>query len=121
MKMLTIATAVALIFGYTVADAKTATKGTIGDLLEACEILEASKQEGGPHPMGVYCFVYLVGVAEGHSMGAALGIPKWCMPTNATSNQRVAVFTNWAKEHPEKWHESRMVGVAAAFSEAWPC
>jgi hypothetical protein len=119
--------------GGAMADATPRT--TIGDLAHACQVHEAAKQSGVPPSLeSGYCIGYIVGVIDGSALTAAFGAAgegseatwsdtqsAWCMPESVGAHQYLAVFNKWASEHPELWHEPRIVGVATAFREAWPC
>jgi hypothetical protein len=39
----------------------------------------------------------------------------------ATYGADVQVFVNWAHNHPERWGDPDLVGVATALRETWPC
>ena len=43
------------------------------------------------------------------------------LPTEANVGQLAKVFVKWAKDHPERHHEGRGVGLFNAWSEAFPC
>lgn len=48
-------------------------------------------------------------------------IPGLCIPQRATTTQVVAVFTSYAKAHPETYHQDATVVILKALWQAFPC
>jgi hypothetical protein len=41
--------------------------------------------------------------------------------SSASYSAFVQAFVNWAEQHPERWYQSRSIGVMDALREKWPC
>lgn len=73
------------------------------------------------------CYVYLGGFQAGwnRELSTWANTSETCnaidFPDNVTFSQLGLVYVNWAKNHPEKLHESIAANVLRAFTSAWPC
>jgi hypothetical protein len=46
---------------------------------------------------------------------------RYCLPTGGRRGQHVAVFVEYAKKYPKRWHEDFDVVLFDSLSEAYPC
>ena|SRR6266404_9644603 len=82
----------------------------------------------------VLCLSYLSGVFDMMTLTASLSKDAKATPAQRAAYpfigicvQRVSgaqlaqVFMNWAAGNPTTWQDPRIVGVATAFKQAWPC
>jgi hypothetical protein len=92
---------------------------SIQGLVQNCRSVATAR--AGLDPDANYCLGYISGIGDymkglGLSGNASMGI---C--GNVTYGASVQAFMNWANAHPERWTENRLVGVATALRQTWPC
>lgn len=99
---------------------------TNGDLLSRCEPYVTGRTSGKQLEVS-HCFGYVVGYAEGATMGAlavnggSIVNMAFCTPDTVTTDQMVRVIVRYLQQHPEQLHLSSAIGAEAALKEAFPC
>ena len=72
-----------------------------------------------------YCTGYVEGAYEALAISRAArkdfgGRPLIC-PRASDTRQQSQIFVDWAEKHPENGDQLAIIGVIAAWMEAWPC
>lgn len=110
--------------------------GTGNELITSCN--DTNYQ--ATNELWTYCVGYINGIDEGLGVGFDLGVAsvkpstkndvlltvralvlRYCIPDNATRQQRALVVSKYLKDHPESLNEQGAVLIQRAFENAWPC
>jgi hypothetical protein len=92
--------------------------GTVNDWLGYCN----GNKGGSKETQFTYCYAYTRAVAdtamtwERHEQSNL-----FCIPTEATSDQLVAIARKYISANPEKRHYNASYVLAASFHNAFPC
>jgi Rap1a immunity proteins len=127
-KLITLATlSAALMLGASVTRAQTIDITTTQWLYDQC-------REPNDSTAAIICLTYLTGVFDMMTLAESLSKGPEATPAQRTAYsfigicvhrvtgaQLAQVFINWAARNPTTWQDPKIVGVATAFKQAWPC
>lgn len=124
-RVITSAATLAFLFMLPAVNAKAADSAldssqTVQSLFQACKVAATPHAESDPDAS--YCLGYISAV--GDFLKVIPRIPSSSIQGicgNASYGAAVQAFSNWAAAHPEEWTEPRLLGVAKALRQTWPC
>ena len=98
------------------------TSGAVGDL---CGELEKAEGERSTDAL-LMCLGYIYGVVDMVSMirqttDGDLSSVTFCRPKEVGAKQLGVIVAKWVREHPERRHESPLLGTISALRKAFPC